>query len=333
MAWFAQGWHCKKSIDGSSAKVVDAAAQGQSPEIDVPQRQGNTVYISVPQRAIRLLIGKAGATVQRLQEETKCRIKIHDASDSQGHMKQSQLVEIRYTASSPSECTSALELCLYTVRALCIEQDGQPQRRLEEVLTMGRKAGEEMKEESNAAQQREEAEMEKTRREDAVRQVKTSVGDLFSRIAILAALCKEHWDPNQAEERLFRERSAVPAADSSSGRDVAPGTRHNPHCELLASSAEENDLERAVKASLESFAGAHQMKEDSAVEVDGNMSNSVRMIRDVFHKARARNLELQQERSPSKQFPNSEDCLDLKARCARSSCTKTTRRVTIARRC
>jgi len=310
-AWFEQGWRCSNAVHGHTN--AGAVSEDKGPQIGVAEMKGDAMQISVPRHVVGSLLGKGGKTVQWLQEETKCRIQLHDEVNRNGCEKASRLVTIRSKSSIPSDRETSLELCAYAVEALCAEPDVQ----LEQVLCNGKN---QLKERQGLIllqeQQEKEAQIEE-QHEGAVRQLMRRIGDLFGETAIRDALSKEHWYVDEAEERLLHEGHRVPT----------------PAYPSMSMSQTKSKLPEAV---LEPIPQSLQRKDEPAP------SRAVMLMRAACEQARSQDAEHQTGQHKGRivfrgdLVKDEPGCNHQTTNCSRSSrfsAANIARRATTARRC
>lgn len=231
------------------------------------------------------IFGQQRRTLEYLQLETTCDIKVDKRIDDNGHVKAWRTIQVRSRALRATECERSLDFGCRVIQTLCQDLK-QP---VEEVLASVRR---EMDEESR----RSDEQRIMRQQDESVQQLLVLVGDNFSEVSIRDALAAENWDPDLAQDRLFRELHVPKAAFQQPSLNVQ---------KLLevcrAQNAERNAREsNHGQKGLAQLEGLDQRCVDSSASTVASDSESdkpsrdVQIIRDVFEEARRKGDELQQ---------------------------------------
>jgi hypothetical protein len=256
-------------------------------------RKGDTVHIVAPQHAMGRIFGEQRRTLEQLQQETKCDIKVDKKMDDNGHVKTWRAIQVRSKAPKASECEISLDFCSRVIQTLL--QDFE--QRVEEVLISVRR---DMDEES-----RRNDELRKRRQQnESVQQLLVVVGDMFSEVSVRDALFAENWDPDLAQDRLFRELHAPKHVVQQPSLNVqrllevcrAKNTerkaRESKHGQKGQSPIEELAFYKIDQRGVDSSASTAASDSES-----DKPSKDVQMIRDVFEEARRKGNEMQQKQT------------------------------------
>merc|ERR1711972_645920 len=232
------------------------------------------------------IFGEQRRTLEYLQLETTCDIKVDKRIDDNGHVKAWRTIQVRSRALKASECERSLDFGCRVIQTL-LQDLKQP---VEEVLASVRR---EMDGES-----RRNDELRQMRQQDeSVQHLLVVVGDNFSEVSVRDALAAENWDPDLAQDRLFRELHAPKNAvqqpslnvqkllEVCRARNTERKTRESKHGQKGPAQPEGLD-QRCVDSSVSTVA--------SDTESDKPSSMDVQIIQDVFEEARRKGNELQQ---------------------------------------
>lgn len=148
------------------------------------------IRMRVPQSSIGLLFGKRGATLHQLQEETGCKIHVDRRSVSNAS------VRIRSTCPKNTEREASLARCARIIEILC---DSEPHAGNPLVDALS-KVDLEVAAEAAVLRDAEECRYQ----EEMVGQVKIAVGSSFTEASIREALAEVDWNPDSAQDHLFR---------------------------------------------------------------------------------------------------------------------------------
>lgn len=258
---------------------MEAAAASPS-KLDTARSDpdGGIIFVEVPQEAIGRLFGVGGKTLKALQEVSNCSIRVEGKEDRNGEVKQTRSVKIVSRASSQGDREDGAKTCAQAAEILCAEDDMQVETAFSKALeqqearTLRRHLDKEA--ELTARKEMHEAEM--------CSYVHKSCGDSFDEESIRNALDKENWDPDEAINRLYNERSEKEWKSSSFNVD-----------RLLKASRVANEARRLKEidsSSLREYP-SHEAETTDAPK----LSKNVMRIHDAIAKAVAKGAALKEK--------------------------------------